>query len=227
MSVSLQDQILEFILNAQREKVNELIDNWAVENSYTEALTLILGPVLKKIGNLWFKEKASLAQGYVAGKIAEDILLKAFEKGESKMALAESKGPVVIGNIEDDFHALGRKMVVTFLQAAGWQVYDLGNDAAPADFIDKVLEVNAGIIGVSAMMYTTAIGIKNLRHEIDNRQSVNKIQLAVGGAVFNLRPDLVDEVGGDGTAATAKDAPDLFDTLWQKYLQTREIPNDQ
>lgn len=80
------------------------------------------------------------------------------------------------------------------------------------------------MIGVSAMMYTTALNIKSLRAEIDRRGLTGKIQLAVGGAVFVLRPDLVDEIGGDGTARNAMAAPALFDDLWEKACLTE---NDQ
>ena len=127
----------------------------------------------------------------------------------------EAKGPVVMGNIEDDYHPLGRKMVVAFLRVAGWKVLDLGNDVMPKKFVDTALEAGACIIGASAMMYTNAMNIKKIREEIDHRGLTGYLQLAVGGAVFKLRPELVQEVGGDGTAGDATKAPALMDELWK------------
>ncbi|MEI6877096.1 MAG: hypothetical protein WCL50_18435, partial [Spirochaetota bacterium] len=40
------------------------------------------------------------------------------------------KGKAVIGNIEEDFHGLGRRLVASFLRTSGWEVHDLGNDVA-------------------------------------------------------------------------------------------------
>ncbi|MEW8228217.1 MAG: cobalamin-dependent protein, partial [Candidatus Thiodiazotropha endolucinida] len=78
------------------------------------------------------------------------------------------------------------------------------------------VEVDAKVVGVSAMMLTTALNIKKVREEI-NRRGLNKhIQLAVGGAIFTLRETLVDEVGGDGTCKTALGAHELFKSLWAK-----------
>ena len=74
----------------------------------------------------------------------------------------------MIGNIEDDFHSLGRQTVCPFLTAAGWEVHDLGNDVPAEQFLDKALEVNASVIGVSAMMQTTALNIRKLRAMIDD-----------------------------------------------------------
>jgi methanogenic corrinoid protein MtbC1 len=64
------------------------------------------------------------------------------------------------------------------------------------------------------MMLTTAGNIRDLRTELDSRGLSGKIRLAVGGAVFKLRPELVDEVGGDGSAPSAIQAPALIERLW-------------
>ena len=123
------------------------------------------------------------------------------------------KGRVVIGNIEDDFHSLGRRIVATFLQATGWAVSDLGNDVVAELFVDKAVEVDAAVVGASAMTHTTALNIRKLRDAIDQRGLSGRIQLAVGGAVFNWRPELVAEVGADGTAKNAAGADELCTRL--------------
>ncbi len=211
-----QDKLLNYILKSNREQANDLVDEWASTHSYRQAIFELLEPALVKFGEKWnTNEGSSLAMGYVAGKIAEDIMTKASVENP-KTATHKTKGPVVIGNIEDDFHSLGRKMVVTFLRANGWEVFDLGNDVLAEEFIDKAIEVGAKVVGASAMMYTTAINIKTLRNEIDRRGLKGKIQLAVGGAVFILRPELVQEVGGDGTAKNALVASDLVKNLLEQ-----------
>jgi methanogenic corrinoid protein MtbC1 len=192
------------------------MEDWAQTHSYSQAVSEILDPALELVGEKWANtDDLSLAQAYIAGKVAEDILEKAAAEATTS-SVPESKGPVVIGNIEDDCHALGRKLVSIFLRSAGWKVYDLGNDVLPAEFVDKALEVGAPIVAASAMMYTTAMNIKKLREEIDTRKLGGRIQLAVGGAVFVLRPELVAEVGGDGTARNAVGAPKLMEQLEAK-----------
>ena len=211
--------LMNALVDADRDSANAMLDDWAASRSYRAAILEILEPVLLEIGERWAHGELTLAHGYVASKIAEDILIKAVASGEYDTEVEKARGPVILGNIEDDFHALGRKMVGTFLQAAGWQVVDLGNDVTAKEFIDKAEEVDARIIGASAMMYTTAANIKKLRDEIDRRGHTGRIQLAVGGAIFKLRRELVNEVGGDGTTDSAINAPKLFDELWQKSLQ--------
>lgn len=208
---SLRAELFAHILEARREQAAALFDSVAARTGYARVVQDILEPVLVEVGERWAKDRLSLAQGYVAGKIAEDVLLKMASR--SPRAPGERKGPVVVGNIEDDHHALGRKMVGIFLEASGWEVADLGNDVPAARFVDTAEETGARIIGVSAMMLTTAQNILSVRRELDRRGLSGRIQLAVGGAVINLRPELVGQLGGDGTCNNAIQAPALFDRL--------------
>jgi len=221
MSENLHDRLVAAILDTDRTLANQLIDDWASSNGYLQAMIEVVSPALNEIGLMYAEKKEfSLAQAYVAAKIAEDTL----EKIPPNQTISSQKAinaPVVIGNIEDDYHPLGRKMVATFLRAASWQVYDLGIDVTAEEFVDKAVDVKAHVVGASAMLYTTAMNIKKLREEIDQRGLSRQLQLAVGGAVFNLRPELVEEVGGDGSADSAVDAPALFEKLWNASLEER------
>ncbi|MBN2018133.1 MAG: cobalamin-dependent protein [Candidatus Cloacimonetes bacterium] len=217
--MDFKKQLLNEILGANRDNANKIIDAWASKHSYREVLPGILEPVLIQIGDLWKDEKVSLAQGYVAVKIAEDVLNKILQDQDTDESPQVKKGPVVIANIEDDYHSLGRKMVGTFLRANGWEVVDMGNDVPAEDIVDKCEEIGARVVGVSAMMFTTARNIKSLRECIDQRGLEDTLKLAVGGAVFKLRPSLVDDVGGDGTAPSALQAPELFEQLWKESEQ--------
>jgi methanogenic corrinoid protein MtbC1 len=208
-------QLLNTIILGDKTGADTILETWAQLHGYRSAIETILEPALEEIGVSWDKEQISLAAGYLAGKVAEDVLNKA---NLSEVVSVKYKGTAIIGNIEDDYHALGRKMVGIFLRTSGWNVIDLGNDVIPAMFVDAAVENGAQIIGVSAMMYTTALNIKGVRKEIALRNLSGNMKLAVGGAIFKIRPDLVDEVGGDGTTANAVGAPALFDRLKEELL---------
>lgn len=210
--------LIGLILNGDRKQANILLDDYAKSHTHRAAMRDVLEPVLEEIGDKWAKEKITLAQGYVAGKVAEDLLLKIDAAERNATAVQAAKGPVILGNIEDDYHALGRRLVSVFLQSAGWRVIDLGNDVTATEFVDRAVEAGARVIGISAMMYTTAENIKRVRAELERRNLSRKIKLAVGGAVFRFRPELVQEVGGDGTAANGFQAPALVAALWEQSL---------
>lgn len=219
MTTEYSRGLFDFIIAADRAAAAALIEEWAETRSHERAAEELLEPALQLLGERWSKEEdVSLAQGYVAGKIAEDLLTK-IAVAQASRTPVQKKGPVVMGNIEDDYHSLGRKLVVTFLRTAGWEVHDLGNDVPAADFVDKALEVGARVIGASGQIYSIALNMKKLRDEIDGRGLKGKIQFAVGGAIFVLRPEVVEEVGGDGTARNAMGAPALMEELWARAVR--------
>ena len=221
MDRNFSQELLEAIERADRAGANAVIDAWASGRSFNRVVPELLSPTLETFGRLWAQAAngVSLATGYVASKVAEDVLSRLLqESSPGGGPILPARGPVLVGNVEDDFHPLGRKMVAAFLRADGWEVHDLGVDVAPAQFVDKALATGARVIGASAMMYTTAKNVARLRDEIDRRGLQGKLQLAVGGAVFRLRPELVEAFGGDGTAASAVEASPLFERLWQRAL---------
>jgi methanogenic corrinoid protein MtbC1 len=218
--MGIQQSLIERIHLGDRAGANALLDAWASEHGYERLLAEVLDPTMILVGEEWRSSGTfTLAQVYVAAKVTEDVLGKIAALRKSPTEGQPPKGPVVIGNIEEDFHALGRRMVGIFLRTDGWIVHDLGNDVPAALFVEKALEVGARVIGVSAMMMTTARNIKRVREEIDRRDLTGRIQLAVGGAVFRVCPDLAEEVGGDGTAPDALGVAGLFDRLWEESVR--------
>lgn len=220
-------ELLEAIERADRAGAASVVEAWSEGRSFRQVVPELLAPTLEAFGTLWSQGHGgvSLATGYVAAKVAEDVLSRLLrEAGTDGTPTHPSRGPVLMGNVEDDFHPLGRNMVVAFLRAAGWDVRDLGVDVQPAQFVDAAEETGARVIGASAMMHTTARNVARIREEIDRRGLRGKLQLAVGGAVFKLRPELVGELGGDGTAASALEAPALFERLWQRSVELDPSP---
>ncbi len=219
----LRDKLLETMINADRTGASILIGKAISDGTPADTIVVkILDPALVRLGHLWGDESVSLAQTFVAAKIAEDILIRCIPDSSSPKALP-CPGVIVIGNIEDDFHSLGRRIIASFLRATGWDVHDLGNDVPAEQFLEKALELGASVIGVSAMMQTTALNIRKLRDLIDSRGLTDTIKMAVGGAVFNWRPDLVIEVGGDGTAKNAAEVDDLFKRLQNEAKRGRGL----
>lgn len=212
--------LIEAMMDADRDRAHRILESYVDQHGYVEAALHVLEPALMLIGEKWETSgDVSLAQAYVAAKVAGDFMTRSAESKPAEYDAKKRKGTVVIGNIEDDYHSLGRNMVSIFLEKDGWVVHDLGNDVLASEFVDQAVEHQADIIAVSAMMYSTAMNIIKVREALKDRSLEHKIKLVVGGAVFKLRPELVDEVGGDGTAPNAIKAPRVFDAVYQKLRE--------
>jgi dimethylamine corrinoid protein len=76
------------------------------------------------------------------------------EKQEVKEAV------IVLGTIEGDIHDIGKGIIATMLRVHGFKVHDIGRDVPIDTFVERVKELNADVVGSSAMMTTTQIGRK-------------------------------------------------------------------
>jgi dimethylamine corrinoid protein len=94
---------------------------------------------------------------------AAEIMGAAIKVLEPELKKAASKrnviAQVVIGTVAGDIHDIGKNLVKIMLEAGGFEVHDLGKDAATELFVDKAKEVGAGIVGASSLM-TTTVGVQ-------------------------------------------------------------------
>ncbi|MBO4365709.1 MAG: cobalamin-dependent protein, partial [Eggerthellaceae bacterium] len=74
---------------------------------------------------------------------------------------------VVIGVVEGDTHDIGKNLVKIMLEAAGFEMYDLGRDVPLDDFVNKAREVDADVIAMSTLMSTTMPGMEKVVQKLE------------------------------------------------------------
>jgi len=99
-----------------------------------------------------------------------------------KLTQAESTGRIVIGTVEGDIHDIGKNIVSTLLVSAGFEVYDLGVDVKAERFIEKVREVKANILAMSALLTVTMHRMKEVIEGLDKARLREEVKVIVGGA---------------------------------------------
>jgi corrinoid protein of di/trimethylamine methyltransferase len=122
-----------------------------------------------------------------------------------------STGVVVIGTVRGDIHDIGKNIVSVMLEAAGFEVNDLGVDVPPEKFLDKTKESKAQIVAMSALLTVTAPEQKKTVQAIEKAGIRKKVKVAVGGAA--VTPEWAREIGAEGYSDNAVDAVELFKKL--------------
>jgi corrinoid protein of di/trimethylamine methyltransferase len=120
-------------------------------------------------------------------------------------------GKVVLATVEGDIHEIGKSLVGTMLSASGFQVYDLGVDAAVQKIIGKAIEVNADIIAMSALLTTTMVKQREVIEELEKENIRGKFKIMVGGAPVTR--DWVQKIGADGYSEDAIGAVNVAKAL--------------
>jgi len=127
-------------------------------------------------GNAYLPE---LVMSGEAMKAAVNALEPELKKRGTKRAVL---GKVVLATVEGDIHEIGKSLVGTMLSASGFDVYDLGVDVPTEKIIAKAKEVDADIIGLSALLTTTMVRQKEVIDRVDQEGLNKRIKVLVGGA---------------------------------------------
>lgn len=118
-----------------------------------------------------------------------------------------SAGKVLIGTVKGDLHDIGKKLVVMMMESAGFEIIDLGVDIAPAAFVKAVKEHKPQVIGLSALLTTTMLSMKDTIEALKEEGLRDTVKIVVGGAPISQT--FADEIGADGYAPDAAAATDL------------------
>ena len=120
-------------------------------------------------------------------------------------------GKVVIGTVTGDMHDVGKNIVVLMLEANGFEVVDLGVDVSSDEFIRRATEIDAHVIGMSALLTTTMPKIGEVLKELIESGIRDNFKVIIGGAPINQ--SFADSVGADAYGHDAIDAVDKIKGL--------------
>ncbi|MDW5563875.1 MAG: dimethylamine corrinoid protein MtbC [Methanomassiliicoccus sp.] len=179
----------------------------AVQNARTvlkpQEIIDALASGMNEVGVRFERGKLFLPHVMVAAD-AMTMGVKVIEGDLPKGASNGGLGVIVTGTVEGDVHDIGKSIVSTMLQCAGYKVFDLGRDVPIRNFIESVKENNACMVGMSALMTTTMQSQKECIDLLKEEGLRTKVKVMVGGAPATQA--WADKIGADGYGENASEA---------------------
>ncbi|MGB9125035.1 MAG: dihydropteroate synthase [Nitrosotalea sp.] len=149
-------------------------------------------PAMKEVGDK-----------FGSGELILPFVLKSAECMKASVAELEkyllkeegsSKGKLVLGTVYGDVHDIGKNLVKTIFENNGYTVYDLGKQVPLQKFLEKIEEVNADAIGLSALLVSTS---KQMQYFVEHARKNNMtIPVLCGGAAINT--NYINRVAKEG-----------------------------
>ncbi len=146
---------------------------------------------ISRVGELYEKKIYFLPQLLMSAEtmrkgfqILEPYLTE--DKADSK-----ARPVIVVATVEGDIHDIGKNIVVLMLKNYGFEVVDLGKDVPAARIIETAEKSKAVLIGLSALMTTTMVRMKEVVTLA--RESGLETPFMIGGAVVDR--NYADEIG--------------------------------
>ena len=165
-------------------------------------------PAINDVGEKFEKQIYFLPQLIASASAMQT----AIEHLEPLLARSDEDGgtaTIVIATVEGDIHDIGKNLVVLMLKNYGYHVIDLGKDVAADTIVQTALDTNAQVIGLSALMTTTMMRMKDVVELAQERGCTSKI--IIGGAC--ITDSFAQEIGADGYSADAASCVKLVQRL--------------
>jgi corrinoid protein of di/trimethylamine methyltransferase len=198
----------------------------AIQNGAAKGLDII--------GNRFSTGEAYLPELILAGdamKAVFEVLNKALESEDA--GSQANLGKVVIGTVSGDLHDIGKNIVGAMLGINGFQVYDIGIDVAPKEFVKRAQELGANIIASSTLLTTSMPYQQDIVQYLEDSGLRDKFYYIVGGGPVTAEWTM--QIKADGHGYTATDAievckrlvksgktPGTFDPVILEYYQSKE-----
>ncbi|MDD7641940.1 MAG: homocysteine S-methyltransferase family protein [bacterium] len=203
------DAIFSCVLKGDKKHIVEKVkEALAAGEQPGDIISEKLIPAINDVGDKFEKQIYFLPQLIASASAMQT----AIEHLEPLLARGEGEGEtatIVIATVEGDIHDIGKNLVVLMLKNYGYNVIDLGKDVAAETIIAVAMEQNAQIIGLSALMTTTMMRMKDVVELAKEKGCTSKI--IIGGAC--ITESFAQEIGADGYSADAASCVKLVQKL--------------
>lgn len=204
--------VYQAVLKGDREHITQLVAD-AVKAGVkpSEIVDGNLIPAIKKVGDLFDKKEYFLPQLIMSAEAMKSAFdyLEPFLENKHGCGVTQ-KHKIILATVKGDIHDIGKNIVALMLKNYGFDVIDLGKDVGHAPIIKAAKKTGAKIIGLSALMTTTMIHMREIIDECRNA-GLSDVKFIVGGAV--LDKSYADEIGADGYAPDSVEAVRLVQKL--------------
>lgn len=174
-----------------------------------DAINKGLTPAIRMVGERFGRMEMFLPEMVASAEAMEAAveLLEPHFKGDE----ARKKGKVMIGSVQGDIHDIGKNIVVALLKVNNFEVIDIGRSVPSTDFVDKAIETESQIIGLSGLLTTSLPMMRDIIQMLEEDGVRDKFKVIIGGGPTSQ--DYADQIGADGYGELAFDAVQLCEKL--------------
>jgi dimethylamine corrinoid protein len=202
-SEELLQELSDAVISCKKDAVLAAVEKAKSEIPAPEIIEQGLAAGMNEVGILFERGKLFLphvmmaADAMTAGVNLLEADMPAGDKGKKL-------GVIVNGTVEGDVHDIGKSIVSTMLQSAGFEVHDIGRDVPIRHFVEKAKETGADMVGLSALMTTTLPGQKEVIELLKEEGLRGKVKVMIGGAPATQA--WAEKIGADCYAENASEA---------------------
>jgi dimethylamine corrinoid protein len=203
------NEFKEAIIELKYDEINTMVQSALNDGCNPLEILNSLKQGLDVVGERYHNKEYFLSELFMAGETmsaAMEVLTPALAatRGQDQ----EAEGTIVLGSIQGDVHDFGKNIAKIFLTASGFKVHDLGVDVSPSTFVDVAIDMNADVIGISAILSATQPVSHEVVNELQRRGLREQFKVILGGTGVTKRA--IQEYGIDEAVNDATDGVNII-----------------
>lgn len=200
--------IYDALVDLDSARALEMVDTALGEElDVLEVVNQAMSPAMGEVGRRFQQGEMFLPELQLCADAYEAAMARLRPRLVEARETVPTAGTVVLGTVRGDIHTIGKNLVATMLQTAGFEVHDLGADVPPLEFVEQAERRGADIIALSALLTTTMNSQKDVIEAITQEGLRGRYRVIVGGAPVSR--DWAEEIQADGYGADAIQAVEL------------------
>lgn len=191
------------------DAVVSMLEEFAASNPSGEEAYKVVGACqqgMAIVGDLFEKNEYFVGDLIFAG----ELLTKSIEILKPVLAGDNSQkiGKIVIGTVEGDLHDIGKNIFASMIEAAGFEVFDLGIDQPASAFVEKIKEVKPQVVGLSGVLTLALDSMKNTVEVIKAAGLRDEVKIIIGGNP--VTEEACKQIGADAFTTNAAEGVKLI-----------------
>jgi methanogenic corrinoid protein MtbC1 len=196
------EKLVDAIVEMREEEAIQLVRTMTAGGTPSSEILGCCREAMEEVGRRFEAGKYFLPELMMAGEMLREIA-EIVKASLTDMREAAYKGDVVLGTVQGDIHDIGKDIVGFMLEVNGFRVHDLGVDVPPDQFVGKLRETGAKIVGMSGFLTLVFDAMKETVAAIQAAGLRDRVKIMIGGG--QMSQDVAEYAGADayGTDAMA------------------------
>ncbi|MEO1729656.1 MAG: cobalamin B12-binding domain-containing protein [Pseudomonadota bacterium] len=180
----------------------------SVESAFVD----LLAPAARHLGEMWEQDECDFVDVTMGLWRLQEVMREISLRSPPEPAPLRGLRSAVFCPVPGDTHSFGAQMIEEVFARAGWQSEVLVSPER-RELLDHVARSPVDLVGLTVSSKTSVSALSSLVKSIKGVSLNPHTCVLVGGSVINQNPELVTEIGADGTGRDANSALETAERL--------------
>lgn len=209
-------RIKELLSDLEEEQLLALVEQRLAANEDPMAIVAACRDGMQIVGERFATKEYFVNDLVMSAELFNNIMERLAPRLEGN-SVGGSKVKVVMGTAQGDIHDIGKNIVTAMLRCNGFEVFDVGVDVPPEQFVNKVRETGATVVGISGLLTLAFSSMEATIEALAQADLRHKVKVLIGGGP--VTDAVCAQVGADSYGRDAMEAVRLV----QSFAEVKSV----